>query len=73
MLSHVNASNATSGSQDRLITIDEVLARVSLSRATLWRLRKRHQFPDPVQVSPGRKLFSERALNQWIESRLRKA
>jgi predicted DNA-binding transcriptional regulator AlpA len=57
-------------SHDRLITIDEVLERVSLSKATLWRLRKRHEFPDPVAVSPGRKLFSEQALNRWIEDRL---
>lgn len=57
-------------SQDRLITIDEVRARVSLSKATLWRLRKRHEFPDPIPVSPGRKLWSEQALNRWIEGRL---
>jgi predicted DNA-binding transcriptional regulator AlpA len=70
MFDQTTTQQADTNSRDRLITIDEVLARVSLSKATLWRLRKRHAFPDPVQVSPGRKLFSENALNRWIAGHL---
>jgi predicted DNA-binding transcriptional regulator AlpA len=58
---------------DRLIGIDEVLDRVSLSKVTIWRLRKRHEFPEPVMASPGRRLWSEQLVNQWIESKLPKA
>jgi prophage regulatory protein len=55
---------------DRLIGIDEILNRVSLSKVTIWRLRKRHEFPEPIQASPGRVLWSERRVNQWIASKL---
>jgi prophage regulatory protein len=56
--------------QDRLIGIDEVLSRVALSKVTIWRLRKRQEFPEPVQASPGRRLWSEHLVNEWIESKL---
>jgi predicted DNA-binding transcriptional regulator AlpA len=61
------------GGHDRLIGFDEVHRRVELSRATLWRLRKQKLFPDPVQVSPGRRLWSEQSINDWIAKRLKTA
>jgi predicted DNA-binding transcriptional regulator AlpA len=34
-------------------------------------MRKRHEFPNPVQVSPGRRLWSEQVVNDWIAEKLR--
>jgi prophage regulatory protein len=62
-----------SPASDRLIGLDEVQNRVALSKTTLWRLRKLHAFPDPVPVSPGRVLWSERSINAWIAGRLMNA
>jgi prophage regulatory protein len=56
--------------RDRLIGIDEVQNRVQVSRSTLWRLRRTGDFPDPVAVSPHRKLWLERAVDAWISAKV---
>jgi predicted DNA-binding transcriptional regulator AlpA len=56
--------------RDRLIGIDEVQNKVQLSRSTLWRLRRTGGFPDPIAVSPHRKLWLERAVDAWISAKV---
>jgi prophage regulatory protein len=56
--------------RDRLISIDEVRSRVQVSRSTLWRLRRTGEFPDPVTVSPHRKLWLERSIDAWISAKV---
>lgn len=41
----------------------------SLSGATIWRLRQRGQFPDPVQLSPGRMGWRRRDVARWLAER----
>jgi len=36
------------------LTVEDVCGRLSVSRATLWRMTRRGDFPKPVQISPGR-------------------
>ena len=38
---------------DRLIRLAEVCRLTSLSRTTIWRLRRKGEFPRPVRLSPG--------------------
>lgn len=42
------------GTDDRILTPAEVRRLTSLSEATIWRLRKRDQFPKEVRLSPQR-------------------
>ena len=54
----------------KLIPFTEVRSRTgNLSRATYWRLRRAHLFPNPVAISPGRKAWLESEINDWIASR----
>lgn len=61
---------------DRLLTIDEVIEIVGVSRTVIWKLRKRGDFPLPLKLSPGmtgatRWRASE--IQTWIETRERAA
>jgi prophage regulatory protein len=55
----------------RLVRRREVLARIGISEATLWRLEKRGEFPPAVRISVGGRAvgyFSD-AVESWIRSR----
>ena len=54
----------------RLLRLPVVAARVGLSETTIWRLRRRGQFPHPVRISPGCVAWREAAVESWIASRL---
>jgi len=55
--------------QSTLLSWSEVRARVLLSRATVWALRRRGAFPAPIQISPNRIAWRESDLNDWIADR----
>lgn len=40
-----------------------------LSLATLWRLRRRRELPEPIRLSPGRVGWTETVIRQWIAAR----
>lgn len=48
-------------------------ARVSevtgLSLPTLWRLRRRDKFPEPIELSPGRVGWRRSVVVAWLETR----
>lgn len=48
----------------------EVLRRTGLSRATIYRLMARGQFPAQHQLSEGRVGWSEDEVDNWIRLRL---
>ena len=58
---------------NRLLTLNEVQEITSLSRATINRYRQIGDFPDAIQVTSGRVVFSADELNDWIETRPRKS
>lgn len=41
----------------------------SLSSATIWRLRQKGEFPDPVRLSPGRMGWRRRDVESWLAAR----
>ena len=43
----------SSGTPSRMLRLAAVRARTGLSTTTIWRLRRRGEFPNPVQLSPG--------------------
>ena len=57
---------------ERILRRDDVLARVGVSRTTLWRMIKRGDSPPSLQnYLPGSSVLSwkESAVSAWIESR----
>jgi len=54
----------------KLIDFAEVrLVLANFPKATYWRLRRQHLFPNPIAISPGRKAWLEHEINDWIASR----
>jgi prophage regulatory protein len=56
---------------DRLLKVDDVIARLGVSRSTIWRLTQSGNFPRPVAISPGRKGWLKSQVDAWIANRLR--
>lgn len=51
------------------LTLDDVCRRLSVSRATLWRMMRRGEFPKPCQLSPGRVGVPADELDSWQKRR----
>jgi prophage regulatory protein len=63
-------SNPHTTSSERLISAHEVMNRVPFSRTTLDRLVKSNQFPKPIKLSEGRKVWVESQINSYIEKKI---
>ena len=53
----------------RLIRLPAVKGLLGVSAATIWRMRRRGDFPAPIQVSPGAVAWRETEIIAWIEAR----
>jgi prophage regulatory protein len=59
---------------EKLLDFPEVQFRTGkMSKATIWRLRRAHTFPDPIAISPRRKAWLESDITAWIASRTAEA
>ena len=56
--------------KERLIRLPEVLQRVGICRAAVYRSIKEGVFPAPVAIGVRSVAWSERAIDTWIEARL---
>jgi prophage regulatory protein len=56
-------------SDDRILLKRTVLERVPVNHVTLWRMERRGDFPQRVQISPGRVGWLESEVNAWLEQR----
>lgn len=43
-----------------------------LSDTTIWRLRQKGEFPEPIQLSPGAKGWTRSMITRWREERARR-
>ena len=50
--------------QMTLISLDEVVKRTDLSKATIWRLIKASQFPAPLKLSTQRRAWIEAEIDE---------
>jgi prophage regulatory protein len=41
-----------------------------LSDTTLWRMRRKGLFPNPVSISPGKKAWRSSDISEWIAARI---
>ena len=53
----------------RCLTVRQVAALIGLSVVSIWRLRRRGDFPPPIQLSPGRVAFRECEVLAWLAAR----
>ena len=51
------------------LSIKQVAAILGVSVTTVWRMRRRGEFPNPVQLSHGCVRFLEKDVAEWIEAR----
>jgi prophage regulatory protein len=54
---------------DRLLFPAEVRAKVRLSEPTIYRLRRRGKFPDPIILGERRIAWRESEVDAWLASR----
>jgi prophage regulatory protein len=66
-----NCSVAAPQQDDCFLKIDDVMARLGVSRSTIWRLTQSGHFPRSVAISPGRKGWLKSHVDAWIADRLR--
>ena len=59
----------TSAVGDRLLSLQEAIATLGISRSTCYRLLEQNALPCPVKIGK-RTFFSERELQTWIASKL---
>ncbi|WP_422369851.1 helix-turn-helix transcriptional regulator [Hoeflea sp.] len=52
-----------------LVRPSDVSKQTTLSRTTIWRLRRMNQFPAPIRISPGRKAYSQGQIMEWLRGR----
>lgn len=55
---------------NRFITLDEVIDRVCLSKTYIYRKIKLGDFPKPVPLGPYKVAFLESEIEEWIAARL---
>lgn len=49
-----------------LLSIDDVLSQLHISRTLLWRLRRSGNFPAPIRLGERRIAFDQSSLDSWI-------
>ena len=57
---------------DTMLRAAEVMARVGLSRTTIWRRVRAGTFPAPVELGENSIGWPENLITSWIESRKRR-
>lgn len=65
-------SNPTQSTPERLIKLPEVLARVSLSKSSVYEMLGRNPpaFPRPLKLSRRAVCWSDSSITKWIEERI---
>ena len=55
--------------KDKFIREKEATELSGLSRTTIWRLRRRGDFPSKYQISAGLTAYKESEVMHWMETR----
>ena len=56
---------------EKLLKIDEVMARVGIGRSTIFLWVRDGSFPAPIYLSPRQTRWTNSSINEWIEERIR--
>jgi predicted DNA-binding transcriptional regulator AlpA len=52
-----------------IITLRRLTEISTLSPPTIWRMRRRGEIPEPIQLSPGRKGWRRDVIEKWLAER----
>ncbi len=69
MKHHKNATVVIPSADERLLTSKELLQRVPLNRATIWRMVQEGRFPPPIQITANRIVWRWSAVLSWLADR----
>ena len=69
LLKETTMPTATLTPETRILNLKTVLARVPLSRTTLWRMEREGLFPHRIRLSQNRVGWLEEDIEQWIQRR----
>lgn len=53
---------------ERIVRMDELLRRLQISRATVYRWTDEGKFPRPMRLGPRAMGWKESVLSEWIEN-----
>lgn len=56
--------------KETFLRIDEVSARVGLSRSTIYRLVEKGLFPKPVRIGPKSVRWQETSIDTWMAAKI---
>jgi prophage regulatory protein len=70
MVNDVEAPPVATGAGTRLLTVEEVATRLSLSTGMVYKMIRAGTFPRPVLVGT-RSRWSEREVDDWITARMK--
>ena len=59
--------------RDRLIRLPDVESAIGCKKSTIYELMKVGRFPKPVRLSARHVVWSESAVLQWVQDRIREA
>ena len=65
---HAIPINSKELHMQQLLTVKQVSIKVSLSISQIRRLLKNGKFPQPIKISPGRKGWLEKDVDNWIQN-----
>ena len=52
-----------------IVSPRQLMEFTGLSAATIWRMRKRGDLPNPIQLSPGRVGWRSEQIHTWLNAR----
>ena len=53
-----------------LLNLNSVIAKVDMSRSSIYKLIRLSDFPKPIAITKRKNLWDEEEIDQWIENRL---
>lgn len=68
MAKHATVSAETT-TDERIVTVEELIERIPLDRSTIWKMCRDGRFPRPIQLTPSRIGWRWTAVLGWLAER----
>ena len=65
----MNTERVVDGITDPIRNTTFLVGFTGLSRATIHRMRRRGEFPEPIRLSPGRCGWRQSTIDEWLAGR----